>query len=137
MKDRRFTTQSAFTFIEVLVALAIAAIALLGLLRLHLLSMTSADAAQATTVAAFLAQEKIAEASASGYPDPGTKSGSVEQNGRRFAWRVEISNAQPQNTREFTLTGLRQIRAFVTWERGGGQKTLEMTTYVADSGIHE
>ena len=137
MKDRYTTRDSAFTFIEVLVALAIAAIGLLGLLRLHLISMTSAEAAQATTEAVFLAQEKLAEASASGYPEQGTKSGTVEQNGRHFAWRIEITDAGSQTLRNLTLRGLRQIRAFVTWQHGAGQKSVQMTTYVANSKIHE
>ena len=137
MKDRRATTRSAFTFIEVLVALAIAAIALLGLLRLHLVSIASADAAQATTEAVFLAQGKMAEASAQGYPKPGTDSGTAEQNGRRFAWRIEVTDAGSQNIRDLTLRGLRQVRAFVTWEHGGDQKSVQMTTYIADSRTHE
>jgi len=137
MKDRRTTTRSAFTFIEVLVALAIAATALLGLLRLHLLSMAAADAAQATTEAVFLAQEKMAEASARGYPEQGTDSGTTEQNGHRFAWRIEVTDTSVQNVRDLTLRGLRQIRTFVTWQHGAGQKNVQMTTYVADDRIHE
>lgn len=137
MKNRRATTKSAFTFIEVLVALAIAAIGLLGLLRLNLLSMASAEAAQATTEAVFLAQEKLAEASAGGYPEQGTKSGTAEQNGRHFAWRIEITDAGSQNLRDLTLRGLRQIRAFVTWQHGAGERSVQMTTYIANSRIHE
>jgi len=137
MKNGYAAKESAFTFIEVLVALAIAAIGLLGLLRLHLLSMASAEAAQATTEAVFLAQEKLAEASAGGYPEQGTQSGTAEQNGRRFAWRIEITDAGSQTLRNLTLRGLRQIRAFVTWQHGAGQKSIQMTTYVANSRIHE
>lgn len=137
MKDRRPTTRSAFTFIEVLVALAIAAIGLLGLLRLHLISITSADAAQAMTQAVFVAQEKMAEISTHGYPEQGTKTGTTEQNGQRFAWRVEVTDARGQNIRNLTLRGLRQVQAFVTWQHGSGQKNVQMTTYVADSRIHE
>ncbi len=137
MNDRRPTTRLAFTFIEVLVALAIAAIGLLGLLRLNLLSMASADAAQAMTQAVFVAQEQMAEISTGGYPEQGTKTGTAERNGQRFTWRVEVTDARGQNLRNLTLKGLRQVQAFVTWQHGGGQKNVQMTTYVADSRIHE
>lgn len=137
MKDRRATTRSAFTLIEVLVALAIAAIGLLGLLRLHLISLASIDAAQAMTQAVFIAQEKMAETSAGGYPQQGTKTGTIDRNGQRFAWRVEVTEARAPNARNVALKGLRQVQAFVTWEHGRGQKNIEMTTYVADSRIHE
>lgn len=137
MKDRRLTTRSGFTFIEVLVALAIAAIGLLGLLRLHLISMASADAAEAMTQAVFVAQEKMAETSAGGYPQPGSQTGTTERNGQRFAWRVEVTDAQAQDVRHLALKGLRQVEAFVTWQHHGGQKSIQMTTYVADRRIHE
>ena len=137
MKGRHTPTRSAFTFIEVLVALAIAAIALLGLLRLHLFSMASADVAQATTEAVFLAEEKLAEASAGGYPQRGTKSGTVEQNGRRYAWQVDVTDARLPNLHDLTLNGLHQVQALVTWEYRGSRKRVQMTTYVADSRIHE
>ena len=137
MKDRRTTTRSAFTLIEVLVALAVAAIGLLGLLRLHLTSLTSIDAAQAMTQAVFIAQEKMAETSAGGYPQRGAKTGTTERNGQRFAWRVEVTEARTPSARNVALKGLRQVQTFVTWQHGPGQKNIEMTTYVADPRIHE
>ncbi len=134
----RFKTRSkAFTFIEVLVALAIASIGILGLLRLHLLSMATADAAQATSQAVFVAQEQIAEASAGGYPEHGTDSGTVERNGRQFTWRTEVTDVTRPRHGEFTLNGVREISATVTWRQTSGEKTVKMTTLVADPRIHE
>lgn len=131
------TRSRAFTFIEVLVALAIASIALLGLLRLHLLSMATADAAQAMTQAVFVAQEQIAEASAGGFPKQGTATGSVERNGQQFTWRTEIKDIARSGHGDFTLNGLREVSAIVTWEQTSGEKTVKMTTLVADPRIHE
>ena len=65
----------AFTFVEVIVALAIASISLLTLLKLNLLSIRLVDRAQITTQAVLLADEKIAETLAVGYPDEGRESG--------------------------------------------------------------
>jgi len=86
--NRRRIRWKAFTFLEVLIALAIASIALLGLLRLHLLSLATADAAQATTQAVFVAQARIAEASTEGFPRQGTTSGTVERNGQLYTWKT-------------------------------------------------
>jgi type II secretion system protein I len=125
----------AFTFIEVLIALAIAAIAVLGLLRLHLISIATADAAQATTQAVFVAQEKMAEASAPGYPPTGTDSGSVERNGSTFAWRTEITDVSSNDLHGLTLKNVRRIRTLVTWQQGADPKNVQITTYVARSRI--
>ncbi len=131
------TRTKAFTFIEVLMALAIASIALLGLLRLHLVSMATADAAQAMTQAVFLAQEKLAEASVSGYPKQGTSSGAVETDGLRFVWKTEIADVGSRAVGSLPLKGLREIRSAVTWQRGADQKSVQMNTYVADSKTND
>lgn len=137
MNDRRSRTRSAFTFIEVLIALAIAAIAVLGLLRLHLISITTAESAQATAQAVFVAQEKIAEASALGYPPPGTDSGTAERNGLRFAWQTEVANVGAQDVHDLALKNLRRIQTLVTWQQGASSKNVQMTTYVADRKIQD
>ncbi|MBN1509971.1 MAG: prepilin-type N-terminal cleavage/methylation domain-containing protein [Sedimentisphaerales bacterium] len=131
------TRSKAFTFVEVLVALAIASIALLGLLRLHLLSMKTADAAQAMAQAVFLAQEQLAEASAAGCPRHGADSGSVEKNGLSFLWQTESADVGSQATGGLPVRGLRQIRCTVTWQQGADQKSLQMNTYVADTRANE
>lgn len=127
----------AFTFLEVLIALAIASIALLGLLRLHLLSLATADAAQAMNQAVFVAQTRIAEASAAGFPREGTTSGTIERNGQQFTWKTEVRDvARPGNGR-LILDGLREVSTTVTWKQASDEKTITLTTYVADSRIHE
>jgi type II secretion system protein I len=137
MNDRRSLTRSAFTFIEVLIALAIAAIAVLGLLRLHLMSITTAEAAEATAQAVFVAQEKMAEASALGYPPQGTNSGAVERNGLSFTWQTEVTDVGSQDLHALALKDLRRVQTLVTWQQGTSPKNVQMTTYVARSKIDE
>jgi type II secretion system protein I len=137
MRRTTTTRPGAFTFIEVLVALAIASIALLGLLRLHLLSMRTADAAQAKTQAVFLAQAKLAEASAPDYPRQGTDSGVVEADGLKLNWTTEITDAGSRAASGLPLQGLRQVRSTVTWQNGADSKSVQMDTYVADTKTHE
>ncbi len=131
------TTFRGFTFVEVLIALAVASIGLLGLLRLHLLSTATADAAQATTAAVFVAQEQIAEVLAREFPAPGTTSGAVERNGQTFTWTTEIRDVARPGGRDATARGLREVATTVTWNPSLDPKTVTMTTLVADTRIHE
>ena len=122
----------AFTFVEVIVALAIVSISLLALLRLHIISITMVDKAQTTSQAVFLADEKIAETLAAGYPEEGTNSGTVEKNGLTLNWRTEVTNLQLPQLDEVEITGLRKVLVDVNWRQGVGRRQLQMSTYVAD-----
>ena len=130
-------TQKGFTFIEVMVALAVASIGLLGLLKLHLVSMATADAAAAQTAAVFLAQEKLAEVSAADAPSQAVGSGLLERNGLNLAWQTDIAPVGSSSTATLGLRGLRRVRSTVTWQQGRDRKSVQMTTYVADTKIDE
>ena len=125
----------AFTFVEVIVALAIASIALLSLLRLHLLSIRCVDKAQITTQAVLLANEKIAETLALGYPDQGLKSGTVEKNGLTLNWRTEVVDMLLPQLEQTRVTGLRKVMVNVNWSRGAAGRQLQMSTCVADGKL--
>jgi type II secretion system protein I len=125
--------EAAFTLMEVVAALAIVSIALLALLRLHLLSVKTADQGQILTHAVLLAQEKMAEGVAGGYPQVGTRAGEVDSGGARLLWKTEVadarSSAPPQL--DLKLGGLRKLSVEVAWEKGSGEKQIRMTTLVA------
>lgn len=121
-----------FTFIEVIVALAVVSISLVGLIKLHLISIGMAEAAEVTYQAVLLAEEKIAETLALGYPEEGTQSGTVEKNALSLHWRTEVTNLQSRHLAEAEITGLRRINVDVGWKQGAGYKNLKMSTYVAD-----
>jgi general secretion pathway protein I len=125
----------AFTFVEVIVALAIASIALLTLLKLHLLSIRLVDRAQITTQAVLLANEKIAETLAGGYPDEGRTSGTVEKNGLTLKWQAQVADQQLAQLGQAHVTGLRKVVVDVNWKRGASGKGLQMSTYVADGKL--
>ncbi len=125
----------AFTFVEVIVALAIASIALLSLLKLNLLSIRCVDKAQTTTQAVLLANEKIAETLAAGYPDQGQKSGTVEKNGLTFNWKSKVVDMQLPELEQQRVTGLRKVTVDVNWRRGSTGRQLQMSTCVADGKL--
>ncbi len=125
----------AFTFVEVIIALAIASISLLTLLKLNLLSIRMVDKAQITTQAVLLADEKIAETLAAGYPDRGRESGTVEKNGLTLKWQAEVADLQLPRLDDAHVTGLRKVVVDVTWKQGTADKQLQMSTYVADGRL--
>lgn len=126
------TQTGAFTFVEVIVALAIVSISLPALLRLHIISIGMADAAEITSQAVFLANEKIAETLAAGYPKEGTNSGTVEKNALCLDWKTEVTDLRLPQLDKAGIAGLRKISVVVNWKQGLGSKHLQMSTYVAD-----
>ena len=123
---------TGFTFIEVLIALVIVSISLLALIRLHLISIRMTEAAEITSQAVFLANEKIAETLAPGYPEEGTNSGTVEKNALCLHWRTEVTDLQPSQFGGMDIAGLRRVFVDVSWKQGIRWKHLQMSTYVAD-----
>jgi type II secretion system protein I len=131
--QKRYTgTPMGFTFMEVIVALTIVSIALVGLIRLHLISIRMVEAAEMTSQAVLLAEEKIAETLALGYPQKGTESGTAERNTLNMRWRTEVTDLQSHRLTNAGIKGLRKISIDVGWEQGTAYKNLQMSTYVAD-----
>lgn len=128
--DRNSYLRGAFTFIEAAVALAIVSICLLTLLALQTTSINLADAAHQNTEAALLAEQKMAEILALGYPQPGTETG-MEKAG--FNWRTEITDAEPP-LMKIDIKGLRKVTVDVTWNRGETAKNLRISSYIANRG---
>jgi type II secretion system protein I len=125
-------TAGAFTFIEVMIALAIVAISLLALIKLHITSITTAQKAEAISQAVLLAEGKIAETIAPGYPALATDSGVAERNGITMNWRTEVTSmpfSTPGNT---GIDGLRIVSVDIAWPSGIGRRNLKMSTCVAD-----
>lgn len=129
--ERQFV-KKGFTLIEVIVALVVVSISLLGLIRLHLISINMAEVAEVTSQAVLLAQEKIAEALAFGYPPEGINSGQVERNAQVLHWRTEVVDLKSSRLTEAEITGLRRISVEVGFKQGSSSKSLHMSTYVAD-----
>jgi len=129
---RMWVRSGAFTFVEVLVALAIVSISLLGLIGLHLVSIRLVQTGEVTSQAIFLAQEKIAELLAQGYAAEGSNCGTVEKGPLCLFWQSEVSPLKLPELENSGVTGLRKISVDVSWKQGTRQKHLEMSTYVAD-----
>lgn len=129
--------KTGFTFVEVLIALAVVSIALLALLRLHLLTIRIADQARVTSGAIFLAEQKIAETLALGYPKVGINSGTIADNPVALDWNVEVTDLRLPELGTAASAGLRKILVDVSWKQRLGRNHLQMTTYVAQRDYTE
>ena len=126
----------AFTLIEVIIALAILAIALVVLIRLQVISISMTDHAAQLSRASFLATAKMAEVLAAGYPELGSKSGSVEGEGggAGFHWQTTVRDERTQMLEEADVTGLCGVYVLVNWGEGRQKRRIQMVTLVADQG---
>ena len=124
-------SHKAFTLMEVLVALAVVTIGLAALIRLQLFSLNMSNRAELTTRAALLADEKISETLGAGYPQIGVATGTINHAGCDFQWKRQVTNPQSPQLAQAHLTGLRRLSVNVTWQQGGYDKHVQLTTYVA------
>jgi prepilin-type N-terminal cleavage/methylation domain-containing protein len=127
----------AFTFVEVIIALAIVSISMLALLKLHLISIGMTEAAEITSQAVFLANGKIEETLALGYPEVGTDTGTIEKNGLSLNWQTEVTDLQLPRLQGADIAGLRKVLVDVNWKKATGREHLQMSTYVADTKLNE
>lgn len=85
-------SQSGFTLVEVMVALAIVALALAGAAISMSQMATNASSLRDRTYASWIAQNKIAELRlANVTPEVSTTSGEVEFGNTRWVWRAVVS----------------------------------------------
>ena len=130
-------SDKAFTFVEVMIALAVVSISLVALLGLHLRSLAMAQAAQMTSQAVLLADAKVAEVLACGYPGLGGSSGADERNNIAYDWQARVSEVESLRLGDIPIAGLREVSVDVRWKQGPGRRHVEMATYVADRKMDE
>ena len=128
----RKASARAFTFVEVIIALAIVSISLLGLIRLHIININMIESAEITSQATLLAQEKITETFAASYPNQGSNRGTVQKNTLCFNWQTEVTDLHLPQFDQADICGLRKISVDINWKQGIHQKHLRMSTYIAD-----
>ena len=137
LKSKKFTLSKtinakAFTFMEVLIALAVVSTALIGLIRLHIISVNMAGYAELNCSAADLANSKITEIIAAGFPQLGSQSGTAEQHSIDMHWRSNVTDVNPGQIDSIPTGNLRKISVEVSYPRGRDIKTIHMSTLVAN-----
>ena len=101
-------SSTGFTLIEVLVALTILAIALAAASRAASVATDSAREARLRTIATWVAQNRIAELTATKiFPTAGTTNGRAQMAGIDFEWRQLTSETPNAAFRKIELSILR------------------------------
>jgi prepilin-type N-terminal cleavage/methylation domain-containing protein len=134
-KNPLWLSPRAFTFVELIIALAVASISVVALLRLNIVSIRLTDSARIISQAAFVADRKIAETLALGYPDLGTSAGSLDENGLFFDWQTKVTDDTPPQLADVNVAAVRKISVEVACKQGLSRKKLQMSTYVADRNL--
>jgi len=131
-RTRHLRGTSAFTLVEVLIALSVIAIALVALLHLQVISIRLFDRADRLTRATLLADLKMAEVLSAGYPELGTESGAFDEEDepREFNWQTTVTDVELEQLEDAGVTGLRRVHVQVSWEESGQSRQVEMTTLV-------
>ena len=91
MKCIRQYNAYGFTLLEVMIAVAVLAIALVSLLGSQSQTLSVATVARFDTVAALLAQEKMAEIRLQDFEQVESESGIFEEGFNEFSWTTEVS----------------------------------------------
>lgn len=96
-------SNSGFTLLEVLVAVAVLAIALSAVLKVTSESGGNLSSLRDKTLAHWVAENKLAEMIATGVWPEGEQKGSSELAGREWFWRVETQNTADRDLRQVTI----------------------------------
>jgi len=123
---------SAFTLIEVLIALAVTVIGLVPLLHLLTTSILMTDSAWNLSQATLIGNAKLAEVITENNLEIGTDQGSVESQEKEivFDWQSKVTEAQIVELEDMGLTGMHKATVTVMWHEGQSRKQIFLTTYV-------
>ncbi len=136
-KYQNFHYARGFTLIEVLIALAITAISLVPLLHLLVVSISMVDSASCLSYASLIANEKLAETVGKEYPEPGTKSGVIDNEACnvRYKWQVDITDVQQKELKDLNLINLRKVNVCVLWNQGRTKKQVSMSSLISPEHV--
>jgi general secretion pathway protein I len=85
-------TQSGFTFLEVMIAVAVIAIAFVTLIGSQSQSVSVATDSRLKVTASFLAQQKLAELESANFDDLSSSAGDFEDSFSQFHWKTEVDS---------------------------------------------
>jgi len=120
--------QRGFTLLEVVVALTIAAVALPALLRAFSEGTKKQSLIENKTTALYLLKLRMSEMEMVGEIEEGSEEGEFGTNSR-FTWTSNVS--------ESDVEGLYEVVVNVNWQERGQEKSVELTTYIADRNIEQ
>jgi len=107
--------RNGFSYVEVLIALAIVGICLVSLLGLHITQIRAAGYTTRTRRAWMLADEKLSEKLTTTNLTPGSNSGTERINNITYNWQTTIARPSLKQLSSDYLENLWEIKVTVTW----------------------
>jgi general secretion pathway protein I len=96
--SRKKTSQTGFTLLEVMVAVAIIAMSFVSLLGSQSQSISIAGISRFETIAAMLAREKLTELQLTGFDQAGNSAGRFEDEFTDYSWQAEVKELSEDET---------------------------------------
>lgn len=118
---KAITRNSGFTFLEVMIAVAILSIALVALLRLVVMGIQNADFDKTLTLATLLAREKLNEGLIL-TGDERNGEGKGENKFEIFKWERTVSAT--------VFNRIEQMTVIVTWMQGEEERRVSLTEFI-------
>ena len=120
--------QRGFTLLEIVVALTIAAIALPVLLQAFSEGTKNQSLIENRTTALYLLKLRMSEIEMLGEIEVGSEDGEFGTDSR-FQWTSDIAESDTE--------GLYEVTVVVNWQERGRERSVELTTYLADRNIEQ
>ncbi len=124
----RRKARGGFSILEVVVALSIAAIVLPVLIRAFSQGTRNQALIENRTTALYLLKLRMSEIEMLGELEAGTEEGEFGTNSR-FRWSSDTAESDTEGLYEVTVT--------VYWQERGQEKSVQLTTYIADKNIEQ
>ena len=126
IKDTTRKEKDGFTLVEILVTLTILAAALPALLQAFTAATRNQALSDDSTTALYLLKFRMAEIEMEGYPDVGQESGEFGEN-TRYLWRSVVEDIESEE-----VENIRRVTVTVTWQHKNRERSMAMTTFIAD-----
>ena len=118
--------KDGFTLVEILVTLAILAAVLPALLQAFASAARNQGLSDNSTTALYLLKFRMAEIEMNGYPDIGEENGEFGEN-TRYRWRSIVEDIDSED-----VENIRRVQVTVTWIHRNRERSMSMSTYIAD-----
>ncbi len=120
----RLKGEKGFTLLEVMIAVSILAVSFVVLIGLRNTDIAMTVEVQHLTKATLLAQKKMAELEAVGFPPLGIVSGEFDEPDDLYTWTQSV------NTTPFDFA--REVKIEVAWKNGEVERNMDLVTYLVE-----
>ena len=118
--------KDGFTLVEILVTLTILTAVLPALLQAFTTAARNQGLSDNSTTALYLLKFRMAEIEMEGYPDVGEESDEFGEN-TRYRWRSVVEDIDSEE-----VENIRSVQVTVTWLHRSRERSMSMSTYIAD-----